>query len=286
MTDAVDLWGFVQRVPDKGFEWRSDFTVQGEKPPFLMIHPDAKMRDSIEILSDEPGGGDDRKSTGLLFEQFAQLEGNPKAILGFANKWGWLGARDRGGADLREHGESLWEWKQAIKDFHNAYMLWRLIEKADGKVIVERIDDRIAVTIVHGGRFLLYRQQHELLFRRLDSNRRDRQQDRQLAVRVALVQQVNNHLKNNTSPYLVLNRNGDINPQPSIRPNNLLTAIWLQLHQALLGWRKYHPCIHCTRLVDVTDYRSTKKAHPKCVRKIKTARYRKRRKGMDKANLR
>ena len=103
---------------------------------------------------------------------------------------------------------------------------------------------------------------------------RFRRTDPTLPARVALVIQLNKKLAGVASPYLLPNRHGQL--EGSVRPHNLLAALWVQLFQAITGQRRIVPCSHCGELMDVTGSRRSKKAHGRCAHNAKMRHYRQR----------
>jgi hypothetical protein len=93
-----------------------------------------------------------------------------------------------------------------------------------------------------------------------------------LPARAALFQEINKKLAGQVSPCLLLDRKGQV--LSYVRPRTLLAALWVQLYQAVTGWRRIRPCQYCGQLMDVTGGRLTKRAHTSCAHREKMRRYR------------
>jgi len=272
----VELFYFTWRAPDRGFIWRDDlisethFSGNREKPPYLVLHPESRQLGTPWVLPfDEPGN-----EQAPLFEQFARLAPTQDAIQAFANQHGWLGIGGQvhpPGPNARvQTGESLAQWRHEIGAMRLATTLWRAVDwghEQDSPVLVRWETDRVTVTVRarRGFPFVFHRGDWPYLFPR--SHRADRKSP----VLAALQQLLNKKLVDMASPCVVLDRRGNLNGR--VRPRHLLGALWVQLYQAILGYRRIIPCRHCGELMDVTGGRSTKQAHFRCVHRVKMNRY-------------
>ncbi|MDX2253214.1 MAG: hypothetical protein NW202_13090 [Nitrospira sp.] len=288
-TDAAELFHFTWSVPDRGYVWRNDMKADiplgtGERPPFLMVHPESKTETRYDPLPDDEDGSEDTP----LFQQFADLDLSQETIKAFADRWGWLGASTRLAPSKSrkkivtvEKGESLEIWLREIQDVRRAVTLWKWSKRKDSAVQVTweskecvrvRIS-RYASKPDNGQKdpdeVLLHQRFLPDLFDKFRHN------NPVLPAQAALALLINKKLNGLASPRLLLNRHGTI--QGFVRPRNLLAAIWVQLYQAIQGQRRIVACKYCHQLMDVTGHRVSKTAHSRCGHNAKMNRYRKKR---------
>ena len=279
MAESLELIHFTWGIPDKGYLWdhqaRPDPVLGGGgKPPFLLIHPDARETRYAPLPFDEPGA-----ETEPLFARFAALRPTEADIRDFANEYGWLGVGipvtsqhypgERKGFVRVIRGESLSRWRDEIRALGIAVRLYRWLLEDDQDAIKGAVrwesQQCVRVCIPRHGQRLLYRSDYGFLFQSQPS-------DPALAIRALLLSLVNQSLREHASPCLLLDKKRQ--PQPFIRPRNLVGALWLQLQQAILGQRQIRTCRACGGWMDVTGSRADKQAHRACVNKKKTYRLR------------
>lgn len=285
--ETVDLIHYHWRTPENGHVWRDDMCAQdplgGEgKPPFLTVNnaSTSQYSDPKTLPFDEPG-----EERVPLFEKFAKLKATQEAIRRFADMNSWLGVGERvcppGKPAEVTRGEPLNRWRREISAMRVAVTLWKWLNrerwggKQDGSVGVTWLsDDCVEVSIQWGDR----ESRRNILLRRefLPDFSLLCQNNPELSVKMALVRHVNKNLAEVAYPVILLNRHRNL--QGFTRPRHFLGALWIQFYQAIQGWRQIRSCKYCNELMDVTGGRSTKVAHQRCVNRVKTAKYKQRRK--------
>lgn len=272
--DPIELVGFSWRIPNAGYEWREDVKAEEQlggtgRPPFLMIVPSTWSAPTC-LPFDEPGNESEP-----MFAKFANLNPTRDTIKKFANEHGWMGITNSvcppGESVPVYSGEPLERWETEIRDMRRAVDLWRWPDRMDSSVQIKWQSEGEDCVIVRIGNRCqtFYQRLRPRLFRLF---RRNKHMRNDLAARAALVLFVNEKLGEMASPCLLLDRPG--NAQGFVQPHHLLGAMWIQLYQAILGWRRIRPCIYCHTLMDVTGGRTSKKAHAHCVHNAKIRRYR------------
>lgn len=82
-----------------------------------------------------------------------------------------------------------------------------------------------------------------------------------------LAQRVNKHIGRTVGLRLILNEAGEF--ESSFAPLSLYWALWLQLHLAAAGVKRFIECEVCGEWMEITDQnRKTKKAHTVCRKRI------------------
>jgi hypothetical protein len=129
-------------------------SMTGRSPEVLMVRARADFRVYWPFT----------EATGL-FRTFADLDATPKAILTFANKYGWLSKpaviskfrkKPPAGADATGRGELLSDWRVNIGRLKELVSLWDMIRERDSQTL----ERRIRVKLVSGQRIAFYSPEH------------------------------------------------------------------------------------------------------------------------------
>ncbi|MHB8780333.1 MAG: hypothetical protein ACYC55_02960 [Candidatus Geothermincolia bacterium] len=279
MDEIANIWYFRWQVPDKGYTWDQDavplasvawpddrgpaplafqaeFSPKGS-PPFLVINPDTerlRIYDPFDKRTFSPPEKPDEQD---LFLKFIKTDLSEAGILQFANKYGWLGIGDPLANRPLEHGEGLNVWKNAISQMAPLIDVWKWVgQKEECKLekIVQWSDDRKSVTIEHGGILAVRKEAYPGIFAEWPPG------DVYGPAKLFLLLSVNKQLKG-VSPALLFER-GRLSE--FWRPDNLLSALWLQFFNAITGKNQYRSCAICHELMDVTGARPDKVVHVRC----------------------
>jgi hypothetical protein len=287
------MYYFAWSVPEKGFYWSSEaisieesilgaevaggVRVTGfkHKKPYLLVHPENKRSKGYRPLEEKPE----------LFSEFAGLDCTPESILGFANKYGWLGKgtligfkSEDGSIPFDQTGEGLNLWVKEIEDMKKVYPIWRCLDKQWERRLRFRIhwyNDTVFVSSedIPDLKEFLKANKNRLtpdIFFPLASERRNEdvfnsfeKGDVIAPAKFLLQSRINRKIKEGVSPRILRDASWILSPY--IMPHSLLSAIWLQFYEAVTGQKRFTQCEVCGGLIELTNKnRKTKKVHANC----------------------
>ena len=289
--EKMIVYHFSNYVPDHGYEWiekawlQETATPEEKDGPFLVERKDSHQENRHVPLEEYP----------TLFTEFADMyeshvDSVQGEILTFANKYGWLATTDWGGisGDMTrqqmgtiENGEHIITWETEMSDMWLFVHLWEWIVNEDSERLATHINwtadgERVTVDFnydsvgdrdlgftkfitfsknVNGEVFSLW--SDEPLFRTRDGNLNPVIGP----MKLVLFNNVNKKLRGACSPRILLNESGY---RSYINPHNMLSALWLQFYQAIVGDRPVRRCEFCGKWMTLKNNRSSKRMHTKC----------------------
>lgn len=222
--------------------------------------------------------------------------------LEFANKYGWLGLNtlvteiDNEERYTNQIGERFDTWLDEAKDMFMVNQLWVHLSKGhsgflDDLVLWEKdLETNIIMKSLEQNAQVYRERKRNLvrvsfLYRAKSRDSIETLREKRLigeAITFENVQLMPFKFSDSkgAATYLILNIinskiQGTVSPQliygpmwelkPIFVPNNLLSAMWLQLYQAVSGLKNFTRCVICEGLIERNEKsRSTKKAHTKC----------------------
>jgi hypothetical protein len=258
---------------DSGYFWDDLATSKKAYPgPFLVPSPDTQHFLRYRPLESEP----------KLFLRFSELAPEQDAILEFANEFGWLTEgipittvqrqATHGGDPLYPlEGEALDFWRYEVAQMRTALQFHEWIQEQNIGALRE-----IASPTPNGAgvRFDLdfqgtWRAQEETRHEILDHLSPG---ELLLPAKLALMQQVNWKLHRKVAPRLVLTGTNEFGPY--LVPTDLLSALWLQLFQTVVGERRIRRCKLCGHWEDVSDKTRRWNVHADCANRERVRRSR------------
>ena len=284
---ASDIFYGDATVPESGYSWTDggvvDFDVSFSKDGYV----DGAGFDasSGRYLIPIKERGPVRKYDPLqeysgLFRDFGDLEITEPAILGFTNRYGWLGCPERfvkkevyahlvedplEDLDAQEiedidallgssgsHGESLTVWRKEIGLMRQAVALWQSLRRNDIEALGRAIsmgdhgityDPRpLGVGENPNGAFASPDENDRLRFGDVSGN------DPRPPALICLRQIVERRLSSIGAPSL---RWTEDLLAIRFRPTGLLSTLWLQFARAIEGNKEYERCKHCLRYFEI-----------------------------------
>lgn len=211
-----------------------------------------------------------------LFFDFAETEPTREGVLAFANKYGQLAMPFREEYWVLEDGEetfgecdSLLFWQQEIREMSHLVRLYELWKDKDRKTLRKGVvtwNGNDATIKTHRGTSCVF-----------GVPKRDVLLVAQRVIQVRVNDKFDQGLDGARSyvgirPMLKLNEANQF--LSYLVPDSLLSAIWLQLYQAVLGKTNFKRCEICHEPVDVTDKSSNWRYHPRCYNARKQKEYR------------
>lgn len=283
-------------VARSGYEWiEGQYRPSGDRPKLCL-----KVKDRFLRIRNTSLGMSAKSFAADVYTQFANLETTPKSTLEFANKHGSLGLRQwhyHGERNAKGYAERYTDWEGEISFFQQTFRLWKIVEgrnRRDLRQFAESSDPL--------GRFAWL-----LGAIAPDKSPFDRKVDLFEIAWRGLIGGVNNALHPdstiNFGPItcvdcgapLVARQTPEITSHVSfglayrdakdgpraeskLTPDRLLSAIWLQFSEAIIGERKIKRCeAHdCRKWMDVTnsDRPAARRMHPQCAERVRKQRYR------------
>ena len=306
---------FRWEVPDGGFQWDETARVQripqskgGDDPPFLITARRRNRFRAYRPLEEVP-------DLYLKLAQLYNAEDLRTAIVDLANRYGPLGIEvPLYNPDLAKqesfHGEPLRVWGDEIGTLRTILNIWKWAQQGGenklGRYIVWT-DQHQSVTLVLNlvraeVSEKVRRQLLQLMNKRLSPSPPLLDEHvvpsfRHLAgaarpyphvfrtwktgsmiepARFAVCQIVNEKLRGNASPQLLIQEDGTAKPHAV--PHNLLAAIWVQMRDVISGKKRFIECEVCGGEIDVTDGRSSKRMHTSCSQRERIRRFRQKQK--------
>jgi len=226
---------FTWRIPECGF--RFEVCTDNERKIRCLVHAaDVSRHKMYRPL----------ESHTALFQQFANLELDEKAVIKFANEFGWLGGAVAGwfvdDRNRRICAEPLESWLREIADMHRLLGFWEQLRNEDEDAAASYLRKRLkfspeAVTIQFGD-------SRDTVAFRHDHDFAGLQPDDPLQVGwTYLGRNLNDKLQRyplNTR--MMHDRGKDRELTLFIRPSSLVAALWFQLARAVEGNRHYRRC--------------------------------------------
>ncbi len=244
MADTfIEFWW---RVPADGFHWMEMERVEGSGTELALT----------EVVSAKASAAAKRyaplREKTALFRTFAATPPTKTGILGFANKYGKL--RHSADAFLARRmttdsskltgvvGETLTSWQDAIRTMHYVVTLWDIIGRNDMAALSQLVR---------------WQDVRHLVFK-ID-NRWVAAPDFPSDLRSALVpgeivvpallfvqHEINRNIYGAVSPAMLFDFEANsAQLKLYMRPDNLLSALWLQFAQAVTGNKEYRQCRQC-----------------------------------------
>ena len=247
---------FYWEVSKRGYEWieaqkaDSDAASKGLFLTVGLTSGRVMDRNRYRPLQDHSG----------LFRIFSEVEPTEEGILGFANKYGLLGADVTtniripipGKPDTMGVGEPIDKWKDQIALMRRVLDVWELARAGDLEGLSRLIhakeklkDISMSQSISSGlsglvmsGQIILSPEGHPEILEEARAGD---------LVKSALLQvqyRVNEQLRGLTSPRILWDIDGT-RLGLGIQPTSLLGAMWLQLARAIDGQKDYRQCKEC-----------------------------------------
>lgn len=197
-----------------------------------------------------------------LFRLFAKLVPEPPQVLQFANRYGWMGMpnflREDGPVTRFLQGESLHRWSYEIRGMRIAVEVWDYLKRSNVKVLRRLFhhdaQNKAILFESDGGRHVLAnaKDQDPALYWAVNKKA-------EWIARAFLVLTITRKLCGATSHKLGL----DIDRQFTYYsgPDTLLSGLWLQFYQSLIGERGIQECLYCGKPVDMKIDPPKKKRH-------------------------
>ena len=232
-----------------------------DAPPYLLPSPESEGFTKWEPLKDEPG----------LFFEFATVEPTEEGILEFANRYGPLAnsydyPKRRKGQFWVYYGDSLEFWISELDCMATVVGLWIALEKNDtaalARVIEWSEDDNgfktVTVKTDTYSLLLIHEKRTPAIFQRLTPG------DLRLPARWFIVWWVNIKLRDDSVDLSLGIEDSNLEFVSFLLPKSLLSVMWLQFHNAVIGRNKFKQCPICHEWEDVTNKSSRWTKHPKC----------------------
>jgi hypothetical protein len=267
---------FRKTIPVEGYEWRHDLVLA------KLLNPEGTVANGPFLVGKGSRGRVESplEAEEIMFEAFADLakvdaEELPKRIQRFANSFGDLGRhllliRPNVETSPTWAGEDLALWRSEIQDLALVFTIWYGVKEHDIpllKQLVHRIGTGVAVTwnehhdvqgledLVGKGKYAAY---NDLDLQFLDD-------DWIGPANYILQKLINEKVTGHVSPRLI--RDELLNLQSDLVPDSLLSAIWLQMFNAVAGIDEYILCEVCGGLIKRNPgSRSSKRVHTRCAK--------------------
>lgn len=232
-----------------------------------------------------------------LFHQFRDLSLDRDSILGFANRYGWIGETSyvdyQHRALIPAVGIQTWQ-----SEIHAMIVADQLLSWADGND-VESLKKYFSWAPTGFAVKMALRIYGRQIWREPKPKLPDplrgpsslwhewlilpRHEEKLRAIgwkpgnlvgpsRLAAMNIINERLEKLCHPRLYLDRRGCLTGHWT--PVNLLGCIWLQFYLSIIGQLKLRRCTVCSREMNVTESRSTRKMHDRCSRTLRMSRWR------------
>lgn len=289
--DSIQPVEFVWHKAEDGYYWKedgyvcSDHSIETKAGPFLDEIPRGpQVRPEETVIREWPTDREPRVDLPLasfesrplednptLFFQFAATEPSRDGVLAFADEYGQLANPLPEEYWVSEDGEesfgecaSLQFWQQEIREMSNLVGLYELWKDKDRKTLRNAVtwnENNATIGTTHVIRV----------------PKRDVLLVAQRVLQARVNDRFNQGLDSSRSyvgirPMLKLNEANQL--VSYLVPDNLLSAMWLQLHQAVRGKTSFKRCEGCHEPVDVTDKSSNWHYHPSCYNAQKQKEYR------------
>jgi hypothetical protein len=269
---ATDYWRFPWLRFKGGYSvtWRPPIfqaALLRKQPdlkfPFIQT-PDKPGPEVYYPLEEAPG----------ISRQFLAVR-NVDDALAFANDYGLMGLdavpRYSGHrAELDQNGENLNDWFLEATELGQAYEVWDLIAGDVGglrEIVVGTAQGMPVIWPKTGRRGRSFRTPHWV------QPAPGLKPEEVLALAKGFIaERYNRKMMQMASPMLLLDAKGAFHSYN--RPSSLLGALWLEFGEIASGSRKQVLCESCGQWMDVTDNRSHKRKHDRCVLREKMARLR------------
>lgn len=262
------MFSFQWQVPENGFEWISGQHAPAKTPEqdeeYLVAAGEGRRQSSIEFRVYEP------LSNSGLFKEFAKTEPTKEGILSFANRYGTLGGSTRKAVYDREYpkpptagsrianGQPFWFWQREILAVRHATAIWEATNSGDEEFISQFVQwnadgsSGFEYTTPTG-----WKMTRTAPTERPDIDAMLVRGDLITPAKIANREHINMHLvSSRLLPQLVWERvSGKPRERIRFQVGDLISAIWLQLAQAIDGNREFSQCDECGRWYEVSGDR-------------------------------
>lgn len=294
-------------VARSGYQW-----IPGHYRP--SNRPKLCLKDGFLEIRDTSLGMSAKSFSSNVCTQFANLQLTPDAALEFANKHGRLGLRKSHyhvNGNKKGYAERYTEWEREISVFQQTFKLWKIVDDKNGRDL-QKFAEGLDPHGLFGG-LLDVMAPHKLPKRENRLKLNPKADPFKLAMAYVLgnvndalypgitisrgltcadcgaplairqAPEITSHVS-----YSLAVRDGNNGPrvESKLTPDRLLSEIWLQFSEAIIGERKIRRCEapDCRKWMDVTSARPGRKSarpgarrmHLHCAERLRKRRKRKR----------
>lgn len=255
---AGELWQFLWQVPESGFEWIDARMPAGAKEAWKLVAAETRDwtigRSLVELPSSRAQVYEPLQDHPALCRIFADTDPSESGILVFANRYGPLGiqsfvlppkAKDASTAVL---GEPLLGWMGQLGAMKLAIELWDMVRTGDLGFLSRRVQWKDSAIGSYRQVDFIWNDREELIASADSSQEwlhRFRAGDVIQPARVMLHRFVNRELaKRNIAPQLLIDPS-NWDSVYRVVPENLISALWLQLAHVISEKRNHRQCRTC-----------------------------------------